>query len=143
MTDRTLDPTATATYEGATESELHDLSMGKKLIGLVDQRRLFPHHGTLHLERDRLLLDPWLEIPRTAIDAVELEFTAVYNRFMAGGVRGKFPSLGMLGDAGKPVIVRRVGGEPIYLLIGFSWATGTTHDREWHDRLTRWLAQSD
>ncbi len=144
MIDSIVDPASTAAYEGATEGELHDLSWEEKLVGMVDQRRLFPHQGTLRLEPDRIVLDGWLDIPRATIDAVDLAFTDVYSRFMAGGARGKFPSLGMLGDAGKPVIVRRTdGGEPVlYLLIGFNWVTGVARDHEWHDRLTRWLTHA-
>ena len=62
MIDRT-----TADYQGATESELHDLSSGEKLIGLLDQRQLFPHHGALRLEADQLVLESWREIPRALI----------------------------------------------------------------------------
>lgn len=138
MIDRT-----TTNYQGATESELHDLSIGEKLIGLLDQRRLFPHHGTLTLETDRLILESWREIPRALIAGVDLEFTGAYTRFMAGGVRGQFPSAGVLGNAGKPVILRLQGERsPLYLLIEFHWVLGTTHDEEWWDRLNRWLTPS-
>ncbi len=130
----------TTTYQGATESELHHLSSGEKLSGLLDQRRLFPHHGTLTLETDRLILGSWREIPRALIAGVDLEFTEAYTRFMAGGVRGQFPSAGVLGNAGKPLIIRLQGERsPLYVLIEFHWVMGTTRDEDWWGRLNRWL----
>lgn len=133
----------TADYQGATEGDLRDLARGEKLRGLLDQRRLFPHHGTLTLEPDRLVLASWREIPRATIARVELTFTEAYTRFMAGGVRGSFASAGFLGSAGKPLTVRLTDeSAPLYLLIGFTWLTGTTHDEEWCARLNHWLTHA-
>lgn len=129
------------TYHGATESELRDLSAGEKLLGWFVQQRLFPHHGILRLEHDRLVLESWMEIPRTTVERVSLEFTEVYGRFMAAGTRGNVPSFGWIGDLGKPLILYRMGGdESIYLQIDFKWLMGTNKNRNWYERLDDWIS---
>ena len=133
-----------ADYYGATEEELGTRSAGRMLLGFLDQRRLFPHHGRLCMEAERLTLESWTDVPRRAVERIALEFTPAYTRFQAGGTRGKFPSLGALGNWGKPLLIRRTdGAPPLYLLLGFHWITGVTQNAAWHERLSRWLHEAD
>lgn len=126
------------TYNAATETELGDAEAGRRVLGLVDQRRLFPHHGRFRLEQDALVLEGWLEVPRTAVARIDLTFTERYTRVMAGGARGGFPSLGFLGDRGKPLLITRTDDEPLYLLLGYRWLPGTTENAAWLSRLRQW-----
>lgn len=129
----------TITYLGATESELRRASGARRLIGFADQRRLFPHRGTMRLEPETLVLEGWRKIPRTTIMRTELSFTDAYTRVMAGGSRGNSPSLGFLGSLGKPVILTPADEDRIYLLLGFRWWTGTNQARAWAPMIRRWI----
>lgn len=126
------------TYLAATETELREVAGGRRVLGLADQRRLFPHHGRLRLEHDTLALEGWLDVPRTSVSTIELAFTEHYTRLMAGGARGGFPSLGFLGDRGKPLILTRVDDPALYLLLGYRWLPGTTENAAWLSRLRDW-----
>ncbi len=129
----------TITYLGATESELRRAPGARRLIGLADQRRLFPHRGTMRLGSETLELDDWQTIPRTTIQKAELSFTDAYTRFMAGGSRGNSPSLGFLGSLGKPLVLTLADEDRIYLLLGFRWWTGTNQARAWAPEIQRWI----
>ena len=132
-----------ADYYGATAEELRTRSAGRLLLGFLDQRRLFPHHGRLWVEAERLTLESWTEVPRRAVERIALEFTPAYTRFQAGGGRGTFPSLGALGTWGKPLLIGRTeGAPPLYLLLGFHWITGVTQNPAWYERLSRWLREA-
>jgi len=129
----------TISYLGATESELRQAPGARRLVGLADQRRLFPHRGTMRLEPEALVLEDWRSIPRTAIETVEVIFTDAYTRFMAGGSRGNSPSLGFLGSLGKPLILTLADEDRIYLLLGFRWWTGTNQARSCAPEIQRWI----
>jgi hypothetical protein len=128
-----------ARYLGATEGELRGATPARRLLGLADQSRRFPHRGELRLEGDRLVLGGWLELPREQVERVSMEFTGAWTRFQAGGVRGRFPSLGFIGSLGKPLVLTRRGAEPIYLLVDYGRVSGATRNRRWLPRLRRWL----
>lgn len=133
----------TITYLGATESELRQASGGRRLIGLADQRRLFPHHGTMRLESEALVLEDWRSIrPRTTIEKAEVSFSDAFTRFMAGGSRGNSPSLGFLGSLRKPLILTLAAEDRIYLLLGFRWWTGINRARIWAPEIQCWLADT-
>lgn len=129
-----------ARYLGATESELRGASALRRFFGLGVQRLRFPHRGELRLERDRLVLGGWLELRRDQVERVSLEFTDAWTRFQAGGVRGGFPSLGLLGSLGKPLVLARRDAEPLYLLVDYGLISGISRNRQWFPRLRRWLA---
>lgn len=126
------------TYHGATETELGDAEATRRVLSFIDQRRLFPHHGPFRLEQDAVVLEGWLEVPRSAVTRIDLTFTERYTRVMAGGARGGFPSLGLLGDRGKPLLVTRIDDEPLYLLLGYRWLPGTTENAAWLPRVQAW-----
>lgn len=126
-------------YYGATEKELRDISTSKRLIGLVDHRKLFPHHGQIWLEPDQLILEGWMEVSKPWIHAATIEFTDVYSRLLAAGMRGQGSGLGVLAG-GRPLILRRARGKsPIYLLIDYRWLTGTNKNNIWQQRISSWL----
>lgn len=129
-------------YLGASEHELRSIGRVSKALGLIDQRRWFRHRGGFRIAQDTLFLEGWLELPRSAVERIDLEFTHAYTRFMAGGARGGFPSLGFLGERGKPLVVRRTGAEPLYLLLDYGWLSGTSENPTWLPRLDDWLARS-
>jgi hypothetical protein len=128
------------TYLGATESELRAAVQSRPLLKYVDQRRLFPHEGRIRLEPAELVLEGWMVIPRAEIADVRLTFTDVYRRSIAAGFRGQYTSFGVFGSLGKPLVVYRRDDEPVYLLIGYRWLTGTNQARHWAPRLQQWLA---
>lgn len=132
------EPVAETTYLGATEAELSDVNLGERLVGIVAQSSFFKHRGDLRIETDAVVLDGWLRVPRTCVSSIELVFTGHYTRFMAGGARGGFPSLGFFGHLGKPLVLRRDDGGPLYLLLGYSRLLGTTRNAEWLPRLRAW-----
>jgi hypothetical protein len=135
--------TATVAYVGATEGELREMSSGRKAAGLNWQRSWFTHRGTLRLEPDQLALDGWLDVRRDTITDVELGFTDAYTRFMAGGIRANWPSLGIFGSLGKPLVVRRTEGrEPLYLLLNYRPFLGVNSNGAWFRRLQEWLART-
>ena len=129
----------TITYLGVTESELRRTSGGHRLIGLADQRRLFPHRGTMRLDAEALVLGDWRSISRTTIETAVVSFTVAYTRFMAGGSRGNSPSLGFLGSLGKPLILTLRDEDRIYLLLGFRWWTGINQARARAPEIQRWI----
>jgi ABC-type transport system involved in multi-copper enzyme maturation permease subunit len=53
-------------YLGATESELRDASLARRICGYSDQRVLFPHAGRLRLEPRVLVPGGWRMIPKAA-----------------------------------------------------------------------------
>lgn len=126
-------------YLGATESELGENSVPRRIMGFVDQRKLFSHCGTLMLKPDALVLQGWREIPKATIENVTLTFTEVYTRMAAGGARGNYPSLGWLASLGKPLVLGLHGEQRIYLLLDFRWWSGINQSRIWAPLLQGWL----
>ncbi|MHB2023819.1 MAG: hypothetical protein ACYCO3_10890 [Mycobacteriales bacterium] len=103
-----------AAYLGAAEGELRSARTSRRLVGMVDQRRLFPHRGTFELHGDSLVLGGWRTITAAQVSGVELTFTAAYPRWLAAGIRGgRSPSFGIFGSLGKPLVVQIIGEEPI------------------------------
>ena len=129
-------------YLGATESELREAPLSRRIYGYGDQRALFPHAGQLHLEPQALVLGDWRVLGRAAITSVELTFTDVYRRGQAAGVRGNGPSLGFIGSLGKPLVLGLADGEPVYLLIDFRYFTGVNQARRWAPILRDWIRQA-
>jgi hypothetical protein len=125
-------------YLGATEEELLGAPLVRRLAAYSDQRRLFPHQGTLRLTPRTLVLGGWRVIPREAVAGVRLTFTGAYRRSQAAGIRGNNASFGFFGDLGKPLVLDFHDGEPVYLLIGFRWFTGINQARHWAPALRRW-----
>jgi len=113
-----MSPSQTIPYLGASESELGETSVPRRIMSFVDQRKLFSHSGTLMLKPDALVLQGWREIPKATIENVTLTFTEVYTRMAAGGARGNYPSLGWLGSLGKPLVLDLRGEQRIYLPAG-------------------------
>lgn len=131
-----------ATYLGATADELGLVHGFARLAAMSDQRRLFPHQGRIELRGDALVLEGWRTIRRERITNVELTFTDVYSRWMAGGVRGgRNASFGLFGNLGKPLVLHLVGDGQIYLLIDFSWFSGINQARRWFPTITSWAEQ--
>jgi hypothetical protein len=125
-------------YLGATEGELLGAPLGRRLAAYSDQRRLFPHQGTLQLTQRALVLGGWCVISREAVAGVRLTFTDAYRRSQAAGIRGNNASFGLFGNLGKPLVVTLHDGEQVYLLIGFSWFTGINQARRWAPLLATW-----
>jgi hypothetical protein len=78
-------------YLGATEGELLGVPLARRLAAYSDQRRLFPHQGTLQLTQRALVLGGWRVIHREAVASVRLTFTDAYRRSQAAGIRGLPP----------------------------------------------------
>ena len=125
-------------YLGATEGELLGAPLTRRLAAYSDQRRLFPHQGPLQLNSRTLVLGGWREISSEAVSAVRLTFTGAYRRSLAAGIRGNNASFGLFGDLGKPLVLDLHEEEPVYLLIGFRWFTGTNQARRWAPLLREW-----
>lgn len=125
-------------YLGATEGELLGASLARRFAACSDQRRLFPHQGTLRLTPRTLVLGGWRVIPREAVAGVRLTFTGAYQRSQAAGMRGNYASFGLFGDLGKPIVLDLHDDEPVYLLIEFRWFTGINQARWWAPMLRTW-----
>ena len=125
-------------YLGATEGELLGAPLARRLAAYSDQRRLFPHQGTLQLTQRTLVLGGWRVIPREAVASVRLTFTDAYRRSQAAGLRGNNASLGLFGSLGKPLVLGLHDDEPVYLLIGFRWFSGINQARRWAPLLGTW-----
>lgn len=126
-------------YYGAAEQELRGHSPPRRLTGMLDHWKLFPHHGQIRLEPDRLVLEGWVELSKPLIYAATLAFTNAYKRGLAAGLRGQGPSLGVL-TQGKPLILHLAGDRsPMYLLVDYRWLTGTNKNHIWHRLIASWL----
>ena len=125
-------------YLGATEGELLGVPLARRLAAYSDQRRLFPHRGTLQLTQRALVLGGWRVIHREAVASVRLTFTDAYRRSQAAGIRGNNASFGLFGNLGKPLVITLHEDEPVYLLIGFHWFTGINQARRWAPLLATW-----
>jgi hypothetical protein len=125
-------------YLGATEGELLGAPLGRRLAAYSDQRRLFPHQGTLQLTQRILVLGGWRVISREAVAGVRLTFTDAYRRSQAAGIRGNNASFGLFGNLGKPLVLTLRDDEQVYLLIGFRWFTGINQARRWAPLLATW-----
>ena len=125
-------------YLGATEGELLGVPLARRLAAYSDQRRLFPHQGTLQLTQRALVLGGWRVIHREAVASVRLTFTDAYRRSQAAGIRGNNASFGLFWNLGKPLVLSLHDGEPVYLLIGFRWFTGINQARRWAPLLGTW-----
>lgn len=125
-------------YLGATEGELLDAPLARRLAAYSDQRRLFPHRGTVQLTQRSLVLGGWRVISREAVASVRLTFTDAYRRSQAAGIRGNNASLGLFGNLGKPLVLDLHDDEPVYLLIGFRWFSGINQARRWAPLLCTW-----
>lgn len=123
------------TYDGATSAELAEAGMVSKLRALADQRSLFPHHGDIELDGSTLELSGWMTLRPEDVRSVRHEFTDEYSRFAAGGARGGFPSLGIFGKRGAPLLLDLVDGSRLFLVIGLSVLPGTTKNRQWYPAL--------
>lgn len=97
-------------FFGANAIELNAASAVRRGVAPADQTRLFPHHGRVRLQGRELVLEEWQTIDRSQIAGVVLAYADAYGRFAAGGSRGQFPSLGLLGDWEKPLVIDRADG---------------------------------
>jgi len=128
-------------YLAGTEEEIVSAKTGTGgLKALADPRTLFPHKGTWRIDGEMLVLAGWREIAAEEAATLRLAFTDVYTRLIAGGSRGAFPGGGFIGSGGKPLVMDLKNGERIYLLLGYSWWTGRSHNPRELSRLERWLA---
>lgn len=129
-------------YYGATEGDIRDRSIWSWLmvIGFFRQGSLFPHHGHLWLEIERLVLEGWREILWSDVVKVTVGFTDIYTRFMAGGLRGQGPSLGFIYHGEPLILYLTEEEEPVYLLIDYNWLTGTNQNHTWHRKILEWLS---
>ena len=125
-------------YLGATEGELLGVPLARRLAAYSDQRRLFPHQGTLQLTQRALVLGGWRVIHREAVASVRLTFTDAYRRSQAAGIRGNNASFGLFWNLGKPLVLSLHDGDLVYLLIGFRWFTGINQARRWAPLLGAW-----
>ena len=119
------------TYHGATTTELRGNSRRRRLVGLVNQKLLFPHRGVVTLAGDRFDLGGWRTVHRDEVAAVDRGFIPEYGRIAAGGLRGGFPSFGFIESLGAPLVIRLRGGTNIVLLVGYTWWSGATGNRAW------------
>ncbi len=133
-----------ASYLGATEDDLQSARPSRRLVAMVDQRRLFPHHGLFGLdtETDALVLDGWRDIERSSVTSIEMGFTTTYPRLLAAGSRGRWPSLGWIGSLGQPLIVGIRDEPAVYLLVDFTWWSGINENRRWLQPLRKWWAEA-
>ena len=125
-------------YLGATEGELLGVPLARRLAAYSDQRRLFPHQGTLQLTQRALVLGGWRVIHPEAVASVRLTFTDAYRRSQAAGIRGNNASFGLFWNLGKPLVLGLHDDEPVYLLVGFRWFTGINQARRWAPLLGAW-----
>ena len=125
-------------YLGATEGELLGVPLARRLAAYSDQRRLFPHRGTLQLTQRALVLGGWRVIHREAVASVRLTFTDAYRRSQAAGIRGNNASFGLFWNLGKPLVLSLHDGDLVYLLIGFRWFTGINQARRGAPLLGAW-----
>ena len=123
---------AQAPYLGTTESELAGYSTGRRILAALDQRALFPHRGTATLHPDRLVLSGWdggdITLHPAQITDIANTFTAVYGRFLGGGVK----------KWGAPLVVTPDRGPALYLLLDHRWFSERTDNAAWAERLGSW-----
>jgi hypothetical protein len=131
------------TFCAATNHELASAGPVRRLAALADQRLRFPHRGELRVRADFLELGTWRRLAPTDINRVTRGYVPGYGRLAAGGVRGGFPSLGAIRDAGAPLLLDLRDGESIVLLIGFRPVSGLTRNRAALAALRRFAASSD
>ena len=133
---------STVAYLGASEDELLTARTSRRVLAMADQRLLFPHRGALELSADTIDLAGWRTLTPAQVTSVELKFTATYPRWLAAGIRGRNPSLGWFASLGKPLVVGVDNEAPLYLLLGFTWWSGTNQNRKWFARLVAWLGSA-
>lgn len=124
-------PVLRDSYLGATTAELQRNSVRRRLVGLVNQKLLFPHRGAVALADDRIELCGWRTVRRGDVVAVERGFIPEYGRVAAGGLRGGFPSFGFIESIGAPLVIRLRSGSSIVLLVGYTWWSGASKNRSW------------
>lgn len=131
------------TYHAATVDELRKNSSLRRLVAIVNQKKLFPHRGQIDLSDDLLRLGSWRSLTPNDIAQVSMSFLPEYTRVAAGGARGGFPSFGALKRLGAPLVLDLRTGERIALLIGYTWWSGTTKDANWFPALRAFVAQGE
>lgn len=119
------------TFHGSSLAELQALGSGQRVAALGSQAGFFAHRGDLLLTSTTLTLSDWMHLSPNDIDRVDQHFVPGYGRFQAAGTRGGFPSLGVLGKAGMPLVLTLTSGSPLVLLVGLSRVWGTTHNASW------------
>lgn len=131
------------TFCAVTKHELASAGPVRRLAALADQRLRFPHRGELRVRPGSLELGTWRRLAPTDITRVTRGYVPGYGRMAAGGVRGGFPSLGAIRDAGAPLLLDLRDGESIVLLVGFRPVSGLTRNRAALAALRRFAASSD
>lgn len=132
-----------ASFHAATAGELEGHHIPRRLRGLADQAALFPHHGTLNITEQALVLSGYRSLAWNEITSVEQKFVPEYTRFAAGGSRGGFPSLGFFKRQGAPLVLTLASGERLILLIGFEVVSGTTKNADWLPILRQHIHDAD
>jgi len=128
-----------SSYLAATVSELQRVKTLTRIIALANQRVLFPHRGELEMSTDALSFENWRTITATDLRSVTQEFIPEYGRFLAGGVRGGFPSLGIAKRTGAPLILNLSDGEQIVLMIGYKVFSGISQNSSWLPALQEFI----
>lgn len=142
MSDTAIDVLLEDTFCAATTAELAAAGPTRRSIALVDQRLRFPHRGRLRLRQSALEFGDWRRFAPADITSARRGYVSSYGRFAAGGVRGSFPSLAAVRDAGAPVVLDLRTGESIVLLVGFRPVSGLNHNRAALTALRRFTASS-
>ena len=119
------------TLHGSSLAELQGLGSGQRVAALGSQGGFFAHRGDILLTSTTLTLGDWMHLSPNDIDQVDQRFIPEYRRFRAAGTRGGFPSLGVLGKAGMPLVLTVRSGSQLVLLVGLSRVWGTTHNASW------------
>lgn len=131
------------TFWAATGQELASAGSVRRLAALADQRLRFPHRGELRLSRDTLELGEWRRLVPSDVRRVTRTYVAAYGRLAAAGVRGGFPSLGLIRDSGAPLLLDLHDGGSIVLLVGFRPVSGLTRNRAALTALRRFSPSPD
>lgn len=129
------------TFHAATADELRKTTALRRLWAIVDQRVLFAHRGEIELSEGLLRLGSWKSLTPDDVLDVSMGYLPEYGRFAAGGARGGFPSFGVFKRLGAPLILDLRTGERIFVLIGFTWWSGTTKDTDWLPALKNFTVQ--
>lgn len=126
----------------ATVDELRNASAARRWTALVDQRRLFPHRGSIELTADHLDLGTWRRLYPADIRGVSVDYVPEFSRFAAGGTRGGFPSFGNIRKLGAPLILDLASAERLVILIDYTLWSGTNKAASWEPAIRGFLARS-
>jgi hypothetical protein len=124
---------AEGSYLGTTSVDLAATGKATLAKAIINRSVLFPGRGSATLFADRLVLTGWYTTGEVTLYPSEIDDIELSSH-------GQTSDADMLRRFGDPIVVRRIGGDKVYLLLNYRrFLVRSADNARWFELLTHWL----